>query len=85
MRKAIVVMLGVLVISGSAFETSAAFARGAHQLQATAGEQVRIAGNSVSQSCKTQEAGNPYDQRTDYTGWSAWRQLGAWDSRNDCW
>jgi hypothetical protein len=21
----------------------------------------------------------------DYIGWSAWRALGAWDSRNDCW
>jgi hypothetical protein len=21
---------------------------------------------------------------TDYGGWSAWRQLGAWDSRHDC-
>lgn len=32
----------------------------------------------------SQQPGNPYNKQTDYLGWSAWRQHGAWDSRNDC-
>jgi hypothetical protein len=38
-----------------------------------------------SASCQNREPGNPYDRQDDYIAWSAWRALGAWDSRNDCW
>jgi hypothetical protein len=32
----------------------------------------------------SQEPGNPYDERTDYQAWSAWRAGGSYDDRNDC-
>jgi hypothetical protein len=31
-----------------------------------------------------EEPGNPYDERTDYQAWSAWRADGSYDGRNDC-
>lgn len=34
-------------------------------------------------SCAGHEAGNPFDRDTDYQGWSAWRESGSFDPRND--
>jgi hypothetical protein len=46
-------------------------------------QQFRNANNSIggpaSTSCENREPGNPYDEQTDYQGWSAWRASGAWD------
>ena len=33
--------------------------------------------------CAGHEPGNPYDKRTDYLGWSAWRVRGGWDPTYD--
>jgi hypothetical protein len=33
--------------------------------------------------CTTRDPGNPYSAKDDYMTWSAWRRLGAWDSRGD--
>jgi hypothetical protein len=49
-----------------------------------------IEGNALSArgpnaSCQNREPGNPYSMQDDYQQWSSWRQLGAWDSHNDCW
>lgn len=44
---------------------------------------VKISTGLLTRFC-SQEAGNPYDEQTDYMAWSSWRQLGAWDSRHDC-
>jgi hypothetical protein len=90
MRKTAITVIGVLLIAGSAFQMTAASARHlreAHRALAAAGEEFRNANNSIGGRASTfcsQEPGNPYNKQTDYTGWSAWRQLGAWDSRNDC-
>jgi hypothetical protein len=34
-------------------------------------------------ACVGQEPGNPYNKQTDFWGWSAWRDRGGWDARND--
>jgi hypothetical protein len=34
-------------------------------------------------SCLNREPGNPYNKAEDYMGWSAWRDRGGWDDRND--
>jgi hypothetical protein len=49
-----------------------------------------VDGNALSArapnaSCQNREPGNPYNMQDDYQHWSSWRQLGAWDSHNDCW
>jgi len=36
-----------------------------------------------SESCLTREPGNPYSKTEDYMAWSAWRDRGGWDDRND--
>ena len=87
MRKTIITALGALLIAGSAVQMTTASARHVRQEPAAASDQFLNANNSVEGRASTfcsQEPGNPYDERTDYTGWSAWRQSGAWDSRNDC-
>lgn len=84
MRKTIITILGALLIAGSAADMAAASAR---HVYTAPGDQFRNANNSLERRTKTfcsQEPGNPYNERTDYMGWSAWRQDGAWDSRNDC-
>lgn len=85
MRKTIVSALGVLLISGSAALITPAAAR---QLpRSAASEQFRDSYSSVDRTASTfcsREPGNPYNPDTDYMAWSAWRALGAWDSRNDC-
>jgi hypothetical protein len=84
MRKTIITILGALLIAGSAADMAAASAR---HVYTAPGDQFRNANNSLERRTKTfcsQEPGNPYNEQTDYMGWSAWRQDGAWDSRNDC-
>jgi hypothetical protein len=87
MRKAALSAFGVLLISGSVAQMSASSARSIHKEQVKASQQFRNSNNSLNGRGRTfcsREAGNPYDKLTDYGGWSAWRQLGAWDSRHDC-
>jgi len=87
MRKTILTALGVLLIAGSAVQMTTASARSVRQTPAAASEQFRNANNSIRGRASTfcsQEPGNPYNEQTDYMAWSAWRALGAWDSRNDC-
>ena len=84
MKTTIMSALGVLLIAGSMAQTTPAFAR--HGAQATSSETLRNAhdsANSATRWCST-EPGNPYNPETDYQTWSAWRAIGAWDSRNDC-
>jgi hypothetical protein len=77
--------LGVLLIAGSVAQVAPAFAR--HEPpRAASSEALNNAYDSASGTarwCST-EPGNPYNPQTDYQTWSAWRGLGAWDSRNDC-
>jgi hypothetical protein len=83
MENAIMSALGFLLIAGSVAQVTPAFAR--HEATA-ASETFRNAYDSAdgaTRFCST-EAGNPYNPQTDYQTWSAWRALGAWDSRNDC-
>jgi hypothetical protein len=85
MRKTMTSALGVLLIAGSAALITSASARTVHH--ATASEPFRDSYNSVDGTASTfcsREPGNPYNPDTDYQAWSAWRALGAWDSRNDC-
>lgn len=87
MRKTILTAFGVLLIAGSAVQMTTASARSVRQTPAAASEQFRNANNSIRGRASTfcsQEPGNPYNEQTDYMAWSAWRALGAWDSRNDC-
>jgi hypothetical protein len=88
MRKTVIGVIGVLLIAGSAVQMTTASARPTRQAhRVAANEQFRNANNSVEGRgntwCST-EPGNPYNPQTDYQQWSAWRALGAWDSRNDC-
>jgi hypothetical protein len=87
MRKTILIVVGALLIGGSAVQTATAAEHHVHRVPAAPGEQFRNANNSVEGRagtfCST-EPGNPYNPETDYQTWSAWRALGAWDSRNDC-
>ena len=90
MRKTVLTILGALLIAGSAVQMATAsehHVRKAYRAPIAASQQFRNANNSVeggaSTFCST-EPGNPYNPQTDYQAWSAWRQLGAWDSRNDC-
>ena len=84
MKNTILSALGFLLVAGSIVQVTPAFAR--HEATATSSETFRNAYNFVdgaARFCST-EPGNPYNPRTDYQTWSAWRALGAWDSRNDC-
>jgi hypothetical protein len=86
MRKTVITILGAVLIAGSAVQMAAASTRH-HRAHAAASRQFLNANNSAeagaSTFCST-EPGNPYNPQTDFQQWSAWRQLGAWDSRNDC-
>jgi hypothetical protein len=86
-------ILGALLIARSTVQ--AVTARYHHASKArvaplAAGQQYRNANDSlvdqrrVNTDCQYRESGNPYDERVDYMGWSAWRAEGGWDSRNDC-
>jgi hypothetical protein len=89
MRKTVLTIIGALLIAGSAVQmaTAAEHQVRNYQRSTAAVEQFRNANNSVeggaSTWCST-DPGNPYNPQTDYEGWSAWRQDGGWDSRNDC-
>jgi hypothetical protein len=86
MNKTIIFALGALLVAGSAVQITPAFARHARRAPAASSETFRNAygsANDAGRFCST-EPGNPYNPQTDYLAWSAWRQLGAWDSRNDC-
>jgi hypothetical protein len=96
MRKTALTILGALLIAGSAIQMASATeevnsttAHHTHKAQRTpvaANAQFLNANNSSANgSCQNREPGNPYNPQTDYTGWSSWRESGAWDSRNDCW
>jgi hypothetical protein len=90
MRQTALTILSALLIAGSA--TQIATASEHHGLKMSralqgVGEQFRNADDSIARRAAgwcSQEPGNPYNEQTDYEGWSAWRQLGSWDSRNDC-
>jgi hypothetical protein len=91
MRKTVLTIFGALLIAGSAVQMASASERRVHKAYrapAAVSEQFRNANNSIegraSTSCQNQQPGNPYNEQTDYLGWSAWRQEGGWDSRNDC-
>jgi hypothetical protein len=86
MRKTIMSVLGVLLIAGSAAQTTPAFARHVRQAPVASSDTFGNAydsANGTARSC-SEEPGNPYNPQTDYMGWSAWRESGAWNSRNDC-
>jgi hypothetical protein len=91
MRKTVLAILGALLIAGSAVQMatpSEQHARNAYRGPAAASE-FRDANNSVEGGAKNfcscnQEPGNPYNEQADYIEWSAFRNSGAWDSRNDC-
>ena len=84
MRKTVIAILGTMLIAGSSVQMAAASTLH-HRAHVAASEQFRDANNyaGARSFCST-EPGNPYNPQTDYQGWSSWRQLGAWDSRNDC-
>jgi hypothetical protein len=95
MPRAVFAVLGILLISVSSSEIAAGAWSHAHKAKhASANRQFQNSNNSArgigisaaarSVYCQNREPGNPYDRETDFAGWSAWRQLGAWDSRNDC-
>ena len=90
MQKAAVTILAALLITGSAVQMTAASERQklkAYRAPTVTSERLRNVNASLSGSARgfcSQESGNPYDEQTDYTAWSSFRQSGAWDSRNDC-
>jgi hypothetical protein len=88
LRKTLVTALGVLPIAGSAAQMTSASARQVRRTPAATSEQFRNAydysSNDTASTWCSRDPGNPYNPDTDYQGWSVWRALGAWDSRNDC-
>jgi hypothetical protein len=94
MRKIALTILGALLITGSTVQTASAEPRHLRKARVApipASQQFRNANDSLLNQghaitdCQRRESGNPYDERTDYMGWNAWRESGSWDSRNDCW
>ena len=96
MRKTILTTLGALLSAGSAIQMATAAEHHRHRAFAPASQQFRGANNSIdgdgyvisagarSAYCQNQEAGNPYNEQTDYLGWSAWRDSGGWEERSGC-
>jgi hypothetical protein len=87
MKKVAMAALGALLIGGTTIHTTTASVRHVRQVPSAASKQFRnvyASTNNGPRDCEFRESGNPYDMRTDYQGWSSWRQLGAWNSRNDC-
>ena len=85
--RTVITVIGVLLVIGSTAQATAASESRVQRGHATATEQFRKTYNYIDSRARpfcSQEAGNPYNERTDYSGWSAWRLLGASDSRNDC-
>jgi hypothetical protein len=87
MKKMVIAVVGMSLMGGLAIHMTTASARHVRRPLAPASRQFRnsynSAGGAVSAFC-SREPGNPYNPATDYSGWSSWRQHGAWDSRNDC-
>ena len=90
MQKTAPTILGALLITGLTAQMAMAsehHQRKAYRAPMTTGEQFRNANDSLALPARgfcSQESGNPYNERTDYESWSAFRESGAWDSRNDC-
>lgn len=86
MKKAAFSAFAILLVTGSVIQVTPAFARHVGHAPATYSEGFRNAYGSAEGTSGwcSQEPGNPYNPQTDYMAWSAWRALGAWDSRNDC-
>lgn len=84
MQKTLVVSLGALLMAVLTFKPITASATHIRESAALTTEQFRNAGNVRPMASCGREAGNPYDEQTDYQSWSAWRESGSWDSRNDC-
>jgi hypothetical protein len=90
MRRKALTILGALLIAGSTIHGATASEHRSQNMGRAfkgIGEQFRNANDSIAlqaQGWCSQEPGNPYNPENDYTGWSAWRASGAWDSRNDC-
>jgi hypothetical protein len=94
MRKITLTILGALLIGGWTVQTAPAEPHHLHKARMAPvppSQQFRNASDSflnqghLITDCQYREPGNPYDERTDYMGWSTWRQSASWDSRNDCW
>jgi uncharacterized membrane protein len=91
MQKTIMTALGALLIAASAAQITPASARHARHAPAASSPAASSeafsnaygSANNGARFCST-EPGNPYNPQTDYEGWSAWRESGSWDSRNDC-
>jgi hypothetical protein len=90
MRKTVITILGTLLIAGSAVQmaTAAEYHKHRHRAPIAASQQFLNANNSIegraSTSCQNYEPGNPYNEQTDYLGWSAWRQGGGWENPPGC-
>jgi hypothetical protein len=87
MRKTVITVIGALLIAGSAVQMTTASARTSGRGTVAATQKFRNANNSIDSRASTwcsTESGNPHNPQTDFQAWSAWRALGAWDSRNDC-
>jgi hypothetical protein len=85
MQKTALTLFGALLVAGSMVQMASATEHHKHRAHAAASAQFLNANNAVHASAACQkEGGNPYDRETDYQGWSAWEQGGAWDSHADC-
>jgi hypothetical protein len=90
MRKTALTILGALLVAGSVVQmASATEHHHKHRTPVAASEQFLNANNAsevhANAACSNKEPGNPYNKETDYQGWSAWQESGAWDSHRDCW
>jgi hypothetical protein len=85
MKTTMLSALGAFLTVAAAVQGTPAFARYSREAPATSNQfRDAFAGtDGPSQSC-SKDPGNPYNSETDPGGWSAWRQSGSWDSRNDC-
>lgn len=90
MQKTVLIIVSAFLFAGATVQMAAAsehHVRKAGRAPVVAGQQFRNANNLIDGRVKafcSQEAGNPYNELTDYMAWSAFRESGAWDSRNDC-
>jgi hypothetical protein len=90
MRQTVIAILSALVIAGPPAQVATAsehHARNARRAPSAIGEQFRNANDLIARRANgfcSQEPGNPYNEQIDYLAWSAFRESGAWDSRNDC-
>jgi hypothetical protein len=83
MKKTILSAVAALLIAGSMAQVTPAFARHDALASSRTFRNALDSDNGTARWCST-EPGNPYNPETDYQTWSAWRAIGAWDSRNDC-